>query len=87
MYHTVERITGKPDDYIICNNCGKINWYERGEDGICNNCGMAFHTIHKGTHDLCIGFRPMTEKDGEALIQELKEDGEYKDYMELQFDV
>jgi len=28
-YRSVEAIRGKPHDFKICEECGRINWYER----------------------------------------------------------
>ncbi len=39
MRHTLNRIVGKPDDYIKCKSCISLNWYENG------NCVACGHTL------------------------------------------
>ena len=31
MRHTVDRIRNKPSDYVACEECDAINWYENEE--------------------------------------------------------
>lgn len=38
MYHRVDRILTKPDDYKICRACGNINWYE---NDVCKELGCS----------------------------------------------
>jgi len=37
MHHTIDRISGKPEDYVICQVCGSWNWYENEN---CVNCDV-----------------------------------------------
>ena len=36
MEHILSNIDLKPSDYIVCQTCNKLNWYENTE---CSNCG------------------------------------------------
>lgn len=80
MHHTIGRIAGQVNDYVICNSCDSINWYENTE---CVNCPQKFTRIHKGTYDRIIGCRDMAEKDGEGLLKEYDEDELNVDSCEL----
>lgn len=37
MIHTLDKIESKLSDYIVCENCFGINWYENKECIFCNS--------------------------------------------------
>ena len=52
MHASIARIIGKPDDFIVCNRCGAINWYENDS---CVQCGMKFTRIETSDYERILG--------------------------------
>ena len=67
MHHRISAILGKVEDYKICQNCGRINWYEN--EGCVSCC-----------HEK---FRQATEDDVLGLIEAWKQGGHYCDDCEI----
>ena len=80
IHQTIGRIAGKVSDYVICNNCNRINWYENER---CIECNQGFITIERGTHNQIFGCNSMEKEDGEKLLKEYDKDGLDVDSCEL----
>ena len=42
MKHTLNKIASKSNDYIICNSCKSLNWYE---NEFCNDCNNKLEPV------------------------------------------